>query len=68
MGGEIRPSKLILQIVVNAHSRGANGTMGVSEAELFLLSSEMEGSWKVLRNARSVCEGCTRDSEVTTKD
>lgn len=41
--------------------------MGVSEAELFLLSSEMEGSWKVLRNARSVCEGGTRDSEVTTK-
>lgn len=43
--------------------------MGVSEAKLFLLSSEMEGSWKVLRNARSVCvRGDTRDSGVTTEN
>lgn len=77
--GEISPSKLILQIVVNAHSRGANGTVGVSEAKLFLLPSETEGSWKVLRNARSVsvcvggwCGGRVemgiRDSGVTTKN
>lgn len=67
--GEVGPSKPILQTVVNAHSREANGTVGVSEAKLSIPSSETEGSWKALRNARSVYVGVgTRDSGVTTKN